>query len=44
MESTKKRDSSAISRRAGIAALKSAVTTPVRDCPASLVNPSGWNA
>ena len=42
--STKKRDSSGISRRAGIAALKSAVTTPVRDCPALLVNPSGWNA
>ena len=39
---TKKRDSSAIS--SGVAALKSAVTTPVKDCPALLVNPSGWNA
>ncbi len=38
----KKRDPSAIS--SGVAALKSAVTTPVKECPALLVNPSGWNA
>ena len=38
----KKRDPSAIS--SGVAALKSAVTTPVKDCPALLVNQSGWNA